>query len=393
MKGSIHSDQTCPICGSRFKSVEPKGLFCPDHPGQSPHKFVVRYGKITKRFDNYPAALQFLTGLRFQEGSGQFDPRDYQVKAKPLSFDRLADEWLELKVIQVRSGSMPPLRNAMRRATNIWGSANIKSIKYSQVEDLMKSLDLSAKTKKNTLDALKQFWAWVADRYDIPPLKKWPRLGTPEMKFRKTVSIADQEAILAEVYKIASPTRIRSWIGIKWLCTYISVRPGEMLNLKEGDIDRRRGLLIFPHPKERRPKVVPLLDEDRELLSTLPLAFPDMPFFRHEINADKKDAGKKFGPNRFYRDWKAACSVLGLEGVDLYGGTKHSTAMGLRDVATYEEVRKMTGHTTNKAFDRYLQLEGENMKSLFARRQSIADNELITSEIKPCERKVLNFKG
>jgi hypothetical protein len=38
--------------------------------------------------------------------------------------------------------------------------------------------------------------------------------------------------------------------------------------------------------------------------------------------------------------------------------------MGLRAVATFEEVRKMTGHTTNKAFDRYLQLEGEKMREL-----------------------------
>ena len=280
MKGSIHSDQVCPICGSRFKSVEPRGLFCPNHPEQSPHKFVVSYGKITKRFDNYPAALQFITGLRFQEGSGQFDARDYQIREKPLSFDRLAEDWLTLKASQVRPGSMPPLRNAISRAATVWGESNIKSIKYAQVEDLIKSLALAPKTKKNTLDALKQFWAWVVDRHDIPPMKRWPRLGPPEMKFRKTVSITDQESILNEVYKLTSPTQIRSWIGIKWLCTYISIRPGEMIKLKEGDIDRQRGLLIIPSPvaKERRPKVVPLLDEDREILLSLPLAFPEIPF-------------------------------------------------------------------------------------------------------------------
>lgn len=395
MKGSIHSDQLCPICGSRFKSQEPKGLFCPVHPDQAPRKYVVRYGKITKRFNNYPAALQFITGLRFQEGSGQFDARDYQVKGKPLAFDKLADEWLKVKEGQVRPGSMPPLRNAIRRASAMWGESNIKSIKYAQIEDLFKNLVLASKTKKNTMDALKQFWVWVAERYDIPYIKRWPRLGPSEMKFRKTVSIFDQEAILNEVYKLASPTRIRAWIGIKWLCTYISIRPGEMIKLREGDIDRQRGLLIVPSPiaKERRPKVIPLLDEDREILARLPLAFPEMPFFRHEMNAGTKDAGKKFGPNRFYRDWKTACAALGLEGVDLYGGTKHSTAMGLRDVATYEEVRKMTGHTTNKAFDRYLQLEGEKMKSLYARRRSVSDNELITSQAPGAKPKVFKFNG
>lgn len=168
--------------------------------------------------------------------------------------------------------------------------------------------------------------------------------------------------------------RPRSWLAIKWLATYISIRPGEMLSLTEGQVDRQRGLLIIPHPKERRPKTIPLLDEDRDILNSLPLAFdPATPFFRHEKNAGPRHAGKKLGSSCLYKDWKEACRQLGIAGVDLYGGTKHSTAMGLRAVATFEEVRKMTGHTTNKAFDRYLQLEGDKMKELFSRRQPLAE--------------------
>ncbi len=90
-------------------------MFCPNHPEQSP-QLVVCYDKITKRFDNYPAALQFLTGLRFQEGSGQFDPRDYQVKSKPLSFDRLADEWLGLKAKQIKAASVRSLAAGIKKA-------------------------------------------------------------------------------------------------------------------------------------------------------------------------------------------------------------------------------------------------------------------------------------
>ena len=106
-RGSIHSDQVCPICGSRFKNslskglpsipeglAYPKGLFCPNHMQVIPTKFVVRFENITKRFNSYEAAEDFLTGLNFERRTGQFDSRDYQIKAKPLAFDRLADEWL-----------------------------------------------------------------------------------------------------------------------------------------------------------------------------------------------------------------------------------------------------------------------------------------------------------
>ena len=265
-----------------------------------------------------------------------------------------------------------PIRNAMEKAMKAWGEANIKNIHYAEIEDFIGSLQLAPKTKKNTLDALKQFWSWVVDRYDIPPIKKWPKLGHIEMAFRKTVSISDQERILAKVKEQAGSMRPRAWLAIKWLMTYISIRPGEMVSITEGNIDRQRGLLLIPAPqaKEGRPKVIQLLEEDHELLDQFPEDHPSMPFFRHDSG---QYAGRQFGPQLLWKDWKNACESLGIEGVDLYGGTKHSTAMGLRSVATYEEVRKMTGHTTNKAFDRYLQLEGETMKELYRRRQEIAD--------------------
>ena len=47
---------------------------------------------------------------------------------------------------------------------------------------------------------------------------------------------------------------------------------------------------------------------------------------------------------------------LGIEGVDLYGGTKHSTATALGDLLTPEQIKRGgTGSATNKAFERYFQ--------------------------------------
>jgi integrase len=192
------------------------------------------------------------------------------------------------------------------------------------------------------------------------------------------------------VKKLTRTTRPRSWLAIRWLTTYISIRPAEMLSLTEGQVDRRRGLLVIPHPKERKPKVVPLLEEDLELLRNFPEEHPSLPFFRHGAGARKDLAEAPLGKQRLYRDWKEACRNLGIEGVDLYGGTKHSTAMGLRAVATFEEVRKMTGHTTNKAFDRYLQLEGDSMKELYQRRRDLVgpDTPLIHRNDPPHTHKI-----
>ncbi len=394
MKGSIHSDQTCPICGSRFKSVEPKGMFCPNHPAQSPQRMVVRYGKITKRFDNYPAALQFLTGLRFQEGSGQFDARDYQIKSKPLGFDRLADEWLEIKARQIKPSSLRSLSAGMTKAQTLWGQQNIKGIKYPQIEDFINSYPGALKSKSNALAALKQFFAWAHDRYDIPEIKKWPKLGYIEMAFRETVDLDSQQAIIDDI-KEHEPFRV--WLCIKWLATYIAVRPGEMQGLKESEVDRQRGIIIFPHPKEKRAKIIPLIPEDIEIVRSLPLTFDrNAFFFRHESGKGGTHPGQHFGGTRLYHAWRNACRRMGVDGVSVYPGTKHSTAMGLRAVATPEEIRAMTLHSTSEAFNRYFNTSGEALRDLLGRRKTVisesaSDNGLITFSSSGGHSQVIDF--
>ncbi len=39
-----------------------------------------------------------------------------------------------------------------------------------------------------------------------------------------------------------------------------------MLNLKEEDIDIKLGYFIIPHPKEKRQKLVPIIDEGIDLI-------------------------------------------------------------------------------------------------------------------------------
>lgn len=391
MKGSIHSDQQCPICGQRFKSVEPKGLFCPEHPSQSPRRFVVRYGQITKRFDNYPAALQFLTGLRFQEGSGQFDARDYQTRGRPLAFDKLAEEWLDLKAGQIKIASWRSIASGIRKAQDAWGGMNIKSIQYPQLEDFLKGYPGAPKSRANALAALKQFWQWAADRYDIPPVKKWPRLGHVEMAFRDTVDLPTQEALIEDI-RLHEPFKV--WLCVKWLATYIAVRPSEMRGLTENQVDRQRGVLIFPHPKEKRAKIIPLIPEDLEIIRGLPLAFnQSAKFFRHDGGIGGTRPGDSFGNSVLYRAWRRACARLGVQGVPLYPGTKHSTAMGLREVATPEEIKSMTLHSTSEAFHRYFQTSGDALRELQGRRRQLIhpDNPLITKSAQGASIQVIEF--
>ena len=64
---------------------------------------------------------------------------------------------------------------------------------------------------------------------------------------------------------------------------------------------------------------------------------------------------------------KKACANLNIEDVDLYGGTRHSSAVALRENFSPEQIKQGTMHnTTNKAFERYFRIESEDVRNLYS---------------------------
>lgn len=366
MRGQIHSDQKCPICGGTFYyNYHRRGLFCKEHPEQkATGRFRVQFGRKTrKRFSYFIEAERFLTGLRWEVDQGTYDPRDYRVN-HPLGFETLALKWLDVKKKEVKPKSFNNLQNYMTKAINAWGQMNIKAIGYGEIEDFLHSQSVSDKTKSNMKSGLHSFFTWVKKREKIP-MPEFPEISY-ELGWRKIIDKETQEDIIDEVHRLTYHINPKIWLGIKWLSTYISIRPGELLNLKEQDIDIRLGYFIIPHPKEKKPKLVPIIDEDLEILKNMPRGLPNLFFFRHVKGISGVEAGQRFGNRYLYKWWKKACANLGIEGVDLYGGTRHSTVTALREVFSPEEIRRSgTLHTTNKAFDRYLQVKSNDAKRIY----------------------------
>ncbi len=60
------------------------------------------------------------------------------------------------------------------------------------------------------------------------------------------------------------------------LCTYAILQPRELERIQEKIIDLVNGILI----KDKRPKLVPMLDDDVELVRSLPRGEPEDYFFR-----------------------------------------------------------------------------------------------------------------
>ncbi len=329
MKGGIHSDQRCPVCGSRFKDNHKNALECPKHPGQRATSFRVYFQKVTKRFSSYVAASNYLTGLRFKANEGTFDERDYR-RSNPLGFKNQVMRYLNKKKGKVRC--YRNIDNHLTRAIKWFGNTNIKDIGYGQIEDFLQGQrkenggPLSGKTIHNIKATLHAFFEWVAKREKGVSMPDFPEVPY-ELGWRNTVSLAEQDEILDEVYRISHKMNRRIWLGIYLLSTYPKMRPVELIHVREKDIDLNLGCINITHNKERKPKIVALIEEDVELIKSFTRGLPDLYFFRHERG---QLAGQRFGKHLLYSYWVRAARNCGYEGVDLYGGTKHSTVKGMR---------------------------------------------------------------
>jgi hypothetical protein len=71
------------------------------------------------------------------------------------------------------------------------------------------------------------------------------------------------------------------------------------------------------------------------------------------------------GRDCLWKAWHKNCLNLGIHGVGLYGGTKHSSATDLRKYFSPEHIKRATMHFTNKAFERYFQVQAEDIWTIY----------------------------
>ena len=140
-----------------------------------------------------------------------------------------------------------------------------------------------------------------------------------------------------------------------------------MLNLAEGNIDLKNGVITIQRPTKKKGKFVKitvrLITEHIQEISVLKErhpALPHVPFFRHVAGVSGVQANIPFGEKYFYKWWIKACSKLGIQGLDLYGGTRHTTTTELAKKVGEQGAKKATGHYTNKAFERYCQYQDDD---------------------------------
>ena len=368
MKGSIYARQKCFICQNEglkgtLKYVESKGLLrCQIHSDMTWNGACeVRFGrKHTKRFKTVKEAERHLNYIRVQSDTGTFDHREW-AKNQPLSFLTLREKFVKYKEVQdISVKHVRHIERVLGKAGERWDWMQIKNITEGEIEYFFTAdHGVVNKTLSNWKGVLHDFWSWVVRREKRKSKISMPDF--PDIKFkmgwRNIVSMEDQAKILDEIWRITKKINPRIWLGIKLLSLFPKVRLGELRNVKEKHINLTDAWIFFPNPKEGdKGKFIHLAQDDCQMIESIwsPKGLPDMYFFRHLKSRSGVKAGVQFGPKYFKKYWDNACKNIGIQGVDLYGGTKHSTVTALGKFLSPEQIQRGgTGHASD-AFKRYL---------------------------------------
>ena len=363
MTGNIYTNQKCTKCGGTLKHDDKrKGCFCPEHKTVSANRFFVRFpGGIFQRFTNYDEASRYLNYLRFEKDNRQtrFNPDDYR-SARPNSFAALAPKYLERKKDHA---THKKICSYINRAAEVLGPMNVREITGADIEDYLFSIpSISEKTRFNHMTQLRDFWTWCLKRGNIITLSEMPTF--PEINFelgrRKITNWTTQAQIIAKIKEISYEINPKIYLGVDMLAAYTALRPDDLRRVTESSLDAN-GWMVIHNPTKRKNKfkTIQLFKEHvalwREIQRQYP-AMPDVPFFRHVGGIPGCAPGEIFGPKYFNTWWTRACAELGVEGVPLYPGTKHTTANETAKLLGTDAARTASG-LTNKAFDRYCDVQ------------------------------------
>ncbi len=311
----------------------------------------------------------------------------YLPRPTALVRDRLP-AWLEMMSDQVERGDRSPtyLRELVRYAKpsghfSPLFEVSTYGISYGLIEDWTKILadrGLGQKTRTNVVGAFHSFLGWLVSREEISAVPKFP--PQPKTVHRPHIIPPDvQDAILKEI-----PEQKR---GAFITSVELLLRPGEVRALNVENYDRRTRVLCVAHamkgPRRDAPRRetkegdIRYREASDRLHAWIERYVPLLAVYEGErplfANPDAKAAlnpSKRWTHDPLRTNWNEAATRAGHPGVQLYEGTKHSTATALRRAGVpLDVIQAAAGHKDVRSTERYAQLADDVVADALRKRR------------------------
>lgn len=389
MQGHIRTERKCPKCGGNFAIVG-RALTCPNCLTVPSRYFLDlwwqgRHLRIYKDstgqvLDSFKRADRLLTHIRWEIDNARFDPARYlRTKYEPYFMENFAAQWLREQELRHRSGEIAwsTLSKYKKVIDNYvvkyFGRHDVRTITTREVKEFNLHLaerrkrsgkPMSAKFRADILGVLRQMYndglqSGELSRVQVPV---FPRVNVPDPSF-DILTVDEQDQVLSHIPEHDLPI-------YHFIVTY-GVRPSEARALKRdaimGDFEsaaiRRTFTLnnkLRESPKEGKWRVIPILDETREILRRLPVSLTGFVFVNKW--------GRPYSQTYLNDTWNAACQTAGFRYIRLYHASRHSLGTRLANQGLGKEIiATVLGHSNTKTTSRYVRYASQALKGFFTR--------------------------
>lgn len=293
-----------------------------------------------------------------------FDPVAYtDKKVAERRFEHMIEKWLDEKIKAEKAGELSPgtIKNYSGYVSNYFTFLNDMDVREIGLEELTNFKDtldgIGIKTRKNVINALKNFFNWLYERGTIARIPVFPKIKGNDSRQRQAIDIETQDAVLKNIPEIHQ--------GIIEFLYETGLRPGEVCALLCGHIDLRTGTARIERTfsgnklrattKQHRVRTIPLSLRAFEIVEKyMQGKLPTQFLF---INPT---TGKNYLPDTLWRIWHYNA---GLEGITLYEGTRHSFGSQLVQKNDITVIKELMGHSTIKTTEGYLHYRIKHLTS------------------------------
>ena len=296
---------------------------------------------------------------------GIFDPDWYSKSRKSLhSFEVYVTQWLTRLDKRYQRGDISGshYRHSRHYVNTMFmprfGHSELSEIKTKDIRDFFLDLECSAKTQLNIMSTLHKILAAAHQDELITEIPSFPKYNVPDPNWKWT-SVEIQE----KIFEHLDPEAI---FPIYFLVSH-GCRPGEARALTWADLDLQNDTITIckavsdgkiRHTKSRRARVIPMDNTWKEMLLQQPRPLnPNTHVFLHK--------GKPLSDSWLTRKWNSACKMGGVDGLNLYSGSRHSFASQLvNQGASLAIIGRFLGHSTPTMTRRYAHLDMEPLRQV-----------------------------
>ncbi len=297
-------------------------------------------------------------------------------KSKPNLVPVWVERWLARKRHECDGESISPtyLKELERYASaqgyfGFFRGISIHEVTFGVLEDWETWLSrrgLSPKTRRNILGAFRTFLAWLKKRGEIREVPEfpWPRAAEYEPRI---LSIEDLDRVLDAIPSVER--------GIFLALAHLGLRPGEARALDVADYDFGTGWLRIDKAMKGTNLNAPIRGTKTGKGKRLPVGATVAQWIEGNVDTASRlmrvplftnpRAGTRWSHWALTDAWKRATEAVGVAGVKLYEGTKHTMATdAVRRGVGERQLQAFLGHKDARSTRRYARLGDEALISV-----------------------------